>query len=62
MEVDKHFIKETIDGRMIYLPYTLTTEQVTYVLTEVFHKKQFNYLISKLTIKDIFKQTCGGVL
>jgi hypothetical protein len=62
MEIDKHFIKETIDGQMIYMPYTLTTEQVTYVLTKVFNKKQFNYLISKLAIKDIFKQTCGGVL
>jgi hypothetical protein len=37
MEVDKYFIKETIDGGVIYMPYALTTEQVTYVLTKVFH-------------------------
>ena len=62
VKVDKHFVKEKIDGRMICMSYVSTTKQVIGDLTKKLHKKQFDYLIEKLTMKDIFKSSCQGVL
>ena len=55
MEVDKHFIKEKLDSGIICLPYILTAEQVEVILTKGLPKKQFENLISKLAMEDIFK-------
>jgi hypothetical protein len=37
------------------MSYVPTTKQVVDILTKGLHKKQFDYLISKLTMEDIFK-------
>lgn len=55
VEVDKHFIKEKIDSGVICLPYVSTTEQVADILTKGLPKKQFENLIDKLAMEDIFK-------
>lgn len=47
---------------MIRMPYISTTEQVADVLTKGLYKKQFDYLINKLAMEDIFKLAQGGVL
>ncbi|RVW15366.1 Copia protein [Vitis vinifera] len=54
VEVDKHFIKEKIDNRfcMTYIP---TEEQVANVFTKELHKRQFDFLVGKLAMEDIFK-------
>jgi hypothetical protein len=57
VEVNKHFIKKKIGSGMICMSYVPTTKQVVDILTKGLHKKQFDNLISKLTMEDIFKST-----
>lgn len=54
VEVDKQFIKKKISSWMIHMPYVPTSEQVIDILIKGLHKKQLDYLIGKLTMKDIF--------
>ena len=62
VEVDKHFIKEKLESGLICMPYIPTAEQIADVFTKVLHKKQFDILMGKLTMEDIFKPAWGGVL
>lgn len=55
VEVDRHFIKEKLDNGLICMPYIPTTDQIADILTKGLQKKQFENLISKLGMKDIFK-------
>ena len=55
VEVDKHFIKEKIDDGVICVNYVPTTEQAADLLTKGLHKRQFDWLVSKLGMEDIFK-------
>ena len=55
VEVDKHFIKENIEKGLICMSYIPTAEQIADVLTKGLHKRQFDHLISKLAMEDIFK-------
>lgn len=55
VEVDKHFIKEKIEEGMICMSYIPTAEQIADVLPKGLYKGQFNYLISKLSMEDMFQ-------
>uniref|UniRef100_A0A2N9EE05 Reverse transcriptase Ty1/copia-type domain-containing protein n=1 Tax=Fagus sylvatica TaxID=28930 RepID=A0A2N9EE05_FAGSY len=55
VEVDKHFIKEKLESGLICMPYIPTAEQIADVFTKGLHKKQFDILMGKLTMEDIFK-------
>ena len=55
IEVEKHFIKEKLDAGIICMPYLPTTEQIVDVLTKGLHKKQFEKLIGRLAMEDIYK-------
>ncbi|XP_071909660.1 uncharacterized protein [Coffea arabica] len=55
VEVDKHFIKEKIEGGVVCMTYVPTRDQVADLLTKSLPKKQFDLLVSKLVMKDIFK-------
>ena len=55
VEVDKHFIKEKLENRLIVMPYIPTVEQVANILTKGLPKKQFDDFVSKLAMNDIFK-------
>ena len=55
VEVDKHFIKEKLDNGIICMPYIPTIDQVADILTKGLYKKQFEDLVSKLAMEDIFK-------
>ena len=54
VEVDKHFIKEKLDSGVICMSYIPTTSQVANVLTKGLPKAQFENLVSKLAMSDIF--------
>ena len=56
VEIDKHFIKEKLENGLIVMPYIPTVEQVANILTKRLPKKQFDDLVSKLAMNDIFKQ------
>ena len=56
VEVDKQFIKEKLEG-LICMPHIPTDEQVADILTKGLPKKQFDKLVSKLAMEDIFKPT-----
>ncbi|KAL5760403.1 hypothetical protein ACOSQ2_019241 [Xanthoceras sorbifolium] len=55
IEIDKHFIKEKIDSGQICMPYLPTAEQVSDIFTKGLPKKQFEKLICKLAMGDIFR-------
>ena len=55
VEVDKHFIKEKIEGGVVCMTYVPTRDQVADLLTKSLPKKQFDLLVTKLVMKDIFK-------
>lgn len=55
IEMDKYFIKEELDVRIICMTYLLTMEQIVDVLTNGLHKKQLDKLIDKLDMEDIYK-------
>ena len=56
VEVDKHYIKEKIENGQICMNYIPTGEQLADVLTKGLPKKQFEKMIGKLGMEDIFKQ------
>ena len=58
IEVDKHFIKEKLDSGLVCMPYIPINEHITDILT----KKQFEKLVYKLAMKNIFRPAWGGVL
>ena len=55
VEVDRHFIKEKIDNKVIRLSYVPSVEQRADVLTKGLHKGPFLEMIRKLSMEDIFK-------
>lgn len=55
VEIDKHFIKEKIDNGLVHMEHIPTGEQVADVFTKGLHTKQFNFLVGKLAMEDIFK-------
>ena len=62
VEVDNHFIKEKLEEWLVYMPYIPIDKQVTDILAKGLSKKQFDKLVSKLAMEDIFKPTWGVVL
>ncbi|RVW86979.1 hypothetical protein CK203_043479 [Vitis vinifera] len=57
VEVDKHLFNEKLEEGLICMPYIPTDEQVVDKLTKGLPKKQFDKLVSKLAMEDIFKPT-----
>ncbi|CAN1319888.1 Retrovirus-related Pol polyprotein from transposon TNT 1-94 [Linum perenne] len=55
VEIDKHFIKEKLDSGLICMPYIATTNQIADIFTKSLYKGQFNYLVNKLAMEDIFQ-------
>ena len=55
IEVDKHFIKEKIENVLICVSYVPSAQQVANILTKGLHKGQFELLVNKLAMEDIYK-------
>jgi len=54
IEIDRHFIKEKLDGGVICLPYVKSSNQVADVLTKGLSEKIFSVFCSKMGPYDIF--------
>ena len=60
VEVDRHFIKEKIEGGMLNVEYVPTRERVADILTKRLPRQNFDELTSKLRLLDIYSPTWGG--
>ena len=54
VEVDRHFIKEKLDGGMISIEYV--SQQLADILTKGLTKQTFEFLVSKLGLINIYSQ------
>lgn len=61
VEVDRHFIKEKVENGIICLAYILTKKQTADIFTKGLSHQNFNDLIGKLDMINIYDPTLGGV-
>ena len=54
IEVDKHFIREKIDSKVIEIPFVRSSEQIADMLTKAVSNKVFNHLLEQLGMRDIY--------
>ena len=59
VEVDRHFIKEKLEGGIIEFPFVRSEEQLADILTKAVHPKVFNEILGKLSIGDTIAQLEG---
>ena len=57
VEVDRHFIKEKLDVKLIDIPYVKTEEQLADILTHVVSASRFCDSLDKLGLGDIYAPT-----
>jgi hypothetical protein len=57
IEIDRHFIKEKIEVKIISMSFVRSNEQLADVLTKPFSSKIFNETIDRLRMKDIYAST-----
>ena len=62
VEVDRHFIKEKLEAKLIVFPFVPTEEQLADILTKAVSSKAFQDALGKLDIRDMYAPTWGGVL
>lgn len=53
MEIDKHFIKQKLEGGEICMSFVPTTQQIADSLTKGLLRQNFVFLISKLGMTNI---------
>ena len=61
MEIDRHFIKETIEGAIVKLMYTPSSHQTPNILTKALTKTTYENMKSKLGMLDFYYPTRGGM-
>lgn len=57
IEVDRHFIKQKLEGIIICMPFVTSEQQVTDVLTKSHFRPKFKDFICKLGMIDMFAPT-----
>ena len=53
VEVDRHFIKDTIDAKIVELPYVKSEDQLADILTKAVNSQSFHEVLGKLSISDL---------
>ena len=59
VEIDRHFIKEKLEGGIIELPFVRSEDQLADILTKAVNSKIFNSTLCKLGIGDTTSQLEG---
>lgn len=54
IEIDRYFVKEKLENRLICTPYMSTHGQLAYVLTEGLSSSVFQSIISKLGMENTY--------
>ena len=62
MEVDRFFIKEKLDKKIVELPKIWSEDQLANILTKAVSSRVFSKFLGKLGMWDIYAPTWGGVL
>ncbi|KAL6215353.1 hypothetical protein ACLB2K_014784 [Fragaria x ananassa] len=57
VEINKHFIKEKLDPRIISFPFVFSEEQLTDILTKPVSSRAFSDSLDKLDIQDLYAST-----
>ena len=57
VEVDKHFIKEKLDNKLICTPFVTSKNQLADMLTKGVDQSIFHNITCKLVLKDIYSPT-----
>ena len=57
VEIDRHFIKEKLDARIISFPFVPSEEQLADILTKAVSSKAFSDSLDKLGIQDLYAPT-----
>ena len=57
IEIEKHFIKEKLEGRLICMPYVRSGSQLADVLTKGLNGATFDGIISKPGMENIYSLT-----
>lgn len=61
VEIDQHFIKEKIEDGTTCMPFVPTSQQTADILTKGLSRPNFEFLVSKLDMTNIFAPTLGEV-
>ena len=61
VEVDRHFIKQNLEAKIIQFPFFKSKDQLVDILTKVVCNKTFHNSLDKLGISNIYAPTWGGV-
>ncbi|RVX08124.1 Retrovirus-related Pol polyprotein from transposon RE2 [Vitis vinifera] len=62
VEVDRFFIKEKLDDKIVELPKIRSEDQLADILTKAVSSQVFSKFLDKLGMCDIYAPTLGGVL
>ena len=62
VEVDKFFIKEKLDDKIVELPKIRSEDQLADILTKTISSQVFSKFLDKLGMCDIYAPTWKGVL
>ncbi|CAL1400447.1 unnamed protein product [Linum trigynum] len=62
IEIDVHVTRERVKSGLIKLNYVRSEEQVADLFTKALTRYHVTYLLSKLSVINIYAPTCGGVL
>jgi hypothetical protein len=57
VEIDKHFIKQNLEEKIMRFVFVKSEDQLTDILTKVVSSRIFHDLLDKLGIKDIYAPT-----
>ena len=57
VEVDRHFIKEKLEAKIIEVPFVKSEDQLADVLTKAVKGRIFHSSLSKLGMEDIYVPT-----
>ena len=61
VEVDRHFIKQNLEAKIIQFPFDKSEDQLADILTKAMCSKIFHNSLDKLGISNIYAPTWGGV-